>query len=123
LETSLYPPVKRFLENLGFEVKGEINGCDVVARRQDSPLIVAPLSGRQVNTAMMTAAKDQAPHSDVTLGDASYAFGGMKCESARGLTPDQRRTMPLLSERYITEFVSITSVQVGWTPKGVKVKA
>ena len=31
LETDLYPPVKRFLENLGFEVKGEVKGCDVVA--------------------------------------------------------------------------------------------
>jgi hypothetical protein len=31
LETSLYLPVKRYLESLGFEVKGEICGCDVVA--------------------------------------------------------------------------------------------
>jgi hypothetical protein len=31
LETALYPPVKRFLERLGFAVKGEIHGCDVVA--------------------------------------------------------------------------------------------
>ena len=31
LETDLYLPVKRFLENLGFEVKGEVRGCDVVA--------------------------------------------------------------------------------------------
>lgn len=30
-ETSLYPPVKSFLEDLGFEVKGEIGGCDLVA--------------------------------------------------------------------------------------------
>jgi hypothetical protein len=31
LETSLYPAVKRFLETAGFHVKGEVNGCDVVA--------------------------------------------------------------------------------------------
>ena len=31
LETSLYPVVKRFLETAGFHVKGEVNGCDVVA--------------------------------------------------------------------------------------------
>ena len=31
METSLYLPVKRFLERLGFDVKGEICGCDVVA--------------------------------------------------------------------------------------------
>jgi hypothetical protein len=30
-ETSLYPAVKRFLEAAGFSVKGEVQGCDVVA--------------------------------------------------------------------------------------------
>jgi hypothetical protein len=42
LETSLYRPVKRFLENLGFEVKGEICGCDLVALRRDAtpPVVV-----------------------------------------------------------------------------------
>ena len=33
MESSLYLPVKRFLEKLGFEVKGEICGCDLVALR------------------------------------------------------------------------------------------
>lgn len=41
LETSLYLPVKRFLEALGFVVKGEIGGCDIVALGRDgSPLVV-----------------------------------------------------------------------------------
>jgi hypothetical protein len=40
LETSLYRPVKRFLENLGFEVKGEVCGCDLVALRGDAPPVV-----------------------------------------------------------------------------------
>jgi hypothetical protein len=39
-ETSLYPPVKRFLENLGFHVKGEICGCDLVALRGEEPPLV-----------------------------------------------------------------------------------
>lgn len=30
-ETALYPTVKRFLEAAGFEVKGEVHGCDIVA--------------------------------------------------------------------------------------------
>jgi len=37
LETSLYSPVKRFLEGLGFEVKGEVCGCDIVAVDSGSP--------------------------------------------------------------------------------------
>jgi hypothetical protein len=40
LETALYRPVKRFLENLGFTVKGEIGGCDLVALSDDDPPIV-----------------------------------------------------------------------------------
>jgi hypothetical protein len=40
LETALYLPVKRFLENLGFIVKGEIGGCDLVALSSDNPPIV-----------------------------------------------------------------------------------
>jgi hypothetical protein len=40
METSLYPPVKRFLEKLGFAVKGEICGCDVVAVMGDEPPLV-----------------------------------------------------------------------------------
>ena len=31
METSLYLPVKRFLEGLGLDAKGEIRGCDIVA--------------------------------------------------------------------------------------------
>jgi hypothetical protein len=39
-ETSLYGPVKRYLETLGFTVKGEVCGCDLVAIRGDEPPIV-----------------------------------------------------------------------------------
>ncbi len=39
-ETSLYPPVKRFLERLGFAVKGEVCGCDLVALRGEEPPLV-----------------------------------------------------------------------------------
>lgn len=40
METSLYLPVKRFLETHGFDVKGEICGCDLVALRGDGPPVV-----------------------------------------------------------------------------------
>ena len=39
-ETSLYAPVKLFLEALGFDVKGEICGCDLVALRGGEPPLV-----------------------------------------------------------------------------------
>jgi hypothetical protein len=40
LETSLYLPVKRHLESLGYTVKGEIGGCDVVALSGGDPPVV-----------------------------------------------------------------------------------
>lgn len=40
VETSLYGPVKRFLGGLGFSVKGEIGGCDLVALGDDEGDIV-----------------------------------------------------------------------------------
>jgi hypothetical protein len=39
-ETALYRPVKRYLEALGFAVKGEVCGCDLVALRGGEPPIV-----------------------------------------------------------------------------------
>lgn len=40
METSLYVPVKRFLEGLGYTVKGEIGHCDLVGLREDDPSVV-----------------------------------------------------------------------------------
>lgn len=40
MEKSLYLPVKRFLESLGFEVKGEICGCDLVALKGSEAIAV-----------------------------------------------------------------------------------
>ncbi|MEX1295395.1 MAG: DUF2161 family putative PD-(D/E)XK-type phosphodiesterase [Candidatus Limnocylindrales bacterium] len=40
-ETDLYAPLKAFLEGQGYEVKSEIVGCDLVARRGDErPVII-----------------------------------------------------------------------------------
>jgi hypothetical protein len=39
-ETSLYDAVKSFLEAQGFEVKGEVCGCDIVAVRQGEPPVL-----------------------------------------------------------------------------------
>ena len=40
METALYAPVKGFLEALGFVVKGEVGGCDLVALKDGEPPIV-----------------------------------------------------------------------------------
>ena len=40
METNLYQPVKQFLESLGFHVKGEIGGCDLVGLAEGTPPVV-----------------------------------------------------------------------------------
>ena len=39
-ETSHYLPVKSFLKGLGYDVKGEVAGCDLVGLKGDDPPIV-----------------------------------------------------------------------------------
>ncbi len=41
-ETDLYPPLKKYWEKQGYEVKGEVQGCDLVALKsgQEEPIIV-----------------------------------------------------------------------------------
>jgi hypothetical protein len=42
-ETDLYEPVKRLLAGQGYDVKGEIQGCDVVGVRGEEPPVVVEL--------------------------------------------------------------------------------
>jgi hypothetical protein len=42
-ETDLYPAVKAFLEDQGYQVKAEVSGCDVVATRRDEPPVIVEL--------------------------------------------------------------------------------
>ncbi len=42
-ETELYAPVKALLEAQGYDVKGEIKGCDVIGVRGDEPPVVVEL--------------------------------------------------------------------------------
>lgn len=42
-EEDLYPPIKAYLQAQGYEVKGEVGACDVVARRGDEEPVVVEL--------------------------------------------------------------------------------
>jgi len=39
-ETDLYQPIKNYLLQLGFEVKGEIKNCDIVAKKEELLIII-----------------------------------------------------------------------------------
>ena len=45
-ESALYEPIKAFLEAQGYEVKGEVEHCDVVGRRGDEAPVIVELKQR-----------------------------------------------------------------------------
>ncbi len=62
-EADLYEPIKRFLEGQGYEVKGEIGPCDIVAVRGDEGPVVVELKER-LTLALILQAVDRLAISD-----------------------------------------------------------
>lgn len=57
-EAQLYPPVKAFLQAQGYEVKGEIEQCDVTAVRGDEPPVIVELK-LSINISLLMQATDR----------------------------------------------------------------
>jgi hypothetical protein len=82
LETALYLPVKRFLEKLGFAVKGEIGGCDLVALSgEDPPLVVIGELKLSFNLELILQAVDRAGAADEVWLAAKMSAQGKGRES------------------------------------------
>ncbi len=65
METSLYPPVKAFLETAGYTVKGEIGGCDLVGLSDGDPTVVVICELKMTfNLELILQAVDRAPVAD-----------------------------------------------------------
>ncbi|MDO5898626.1 DUF2161 domain-containing phosphodiesterase [Agrobacterium sp. Azo12] len=65
METSLYLPVKDFLEQAGYAVKGEIGGCDLVGLSDSDPTIVVICELKlSFNLELILQAVDRAAVSD-----------------------------------------------------------
>jgi hypothetical protein len=77
LESSLYLPVKRFLEGLGYCVKGEIGPCDIVGLREgEPPVVVIGELKRSFNLELILQAVDR-----MSVGDEIWLAGPL---SSRG---------------------------------------
>ena len=82
LETSLYLPVKRYLEGLGFAVKGEIGGCDLVALGSDgTPFVVIGELKLSFNLELILQAVDRAAACDEVWLAARLSSRGKGRES------------------------------------------
>lgn len=82
METTLYLPVKRFLEELGFAVKGEIGGCDLVGLSAgDPPVVVIGELKLAFNLELILQAVDRAPAGDEVWIAAKMSARGKGRES------------------------------------------
>jgi len=82
METALYLPVKRFLEKLGFSVKGEVGGCDLVALSgSDTPIVVIGELKLSFNLELVLQAVDRAGAADEVWLAARMSLNGRGRES------------------------------------------
>ena len=82
METALYLPVKRFLERLGFTVKGEVGGCDLVGiSGDDPPVVVIGELKLTFNLELMLQAVDRAGACDEVWLAAKMSARGKGRES------------------------------------------
>jgi len=82
LESALYLPVKRFLEDRGFAVKGEVGGCDLVALKGgEAPLVVIGELKLSFNLELVLQAVDRAAASDEVWIAAKLSARGNGRES------------------------------------------
>lgn len=81
-EQELYAPVKRFLEQAGYEVKGEVGGCDLLAVRGDEPPVIVELKLR-FSLALVLQGVDR-----LAVSDAVYL--AVPAGTGRGIGPEHR---------------------------------
>ncbi len=86
-ETDLYPPIKTFLEGQGYTVKAEVDGCDVVAVRDDEPPVIVELKTRFTLDLVLQGADRQRIAEQVYVAvPLGPARGTMRSRKARAIT-------------------------------------
>lgn len=104
LESDLYEPVRQYLESLGYEVKGEVKGCDMTALR-DGELIVVELK-RGFTLELLYQAMDRQ-----RIADGVYVAVPLP---KRGYNAPHMREMASLCRR-----LELGLIFVGFTTKGL----
>lgn len=93
-ETDLYPAIKLFLEGQGYEVKAEVEDCDVVARRGEEPPVIVELKLSFSLPLLIQAIDRQAISDDVYIAipkPTKSAGGALWKRNRRGLLKLCRR--------------------------------
>lgn len=83
-EVALYLPVKAFLEQQGYVVRGEVRGCDLVARRGDEEPVIVELKLR-FTLSLLLQGVDR-----LALSPLVYLAVPRPTAQARGVRPDAK---------------------------------
>jgi hypothetical protein len=89
VEAALYPPLKAFLEGQGYIVRGEVRGCDLVARRGDEALVIVELKLR-FTLSLLLQGVDR-----LALSPLIYLAVPRPTARTRGIRPDAKAVRKL----------------------------
>ncbi|MCQ4726089.1 DUF2161 family putative PD-(D/E)XK-type phosphodiesterase [Anaerotignum faecicola] len=119
LEKDLFPPVSDFFENLGYNVFGEVNGCDLIAKKSDEMIIV------ELKKAFCLKLVYQAVNRQ-ELSDLVYVAVG---RSEKGMRDSSFKNMIKLLKRLDIGLITVAmdspvkTVDVILEPKAIKCKS
>ena len=98
-ESDLYPPVKRFLESQHYEVKGEVQDCDVLAvRGAEAPVIVELKLSLNLNVILQAVER-------LSLTQKVYIGIPRKCKNLSRQRRHIIKLLRMLGERQLTSIL------------------
>lgn len=116
-ETTLYQPIKRFLERQGYEVKAEVGSADVVALRGDDPPVVVELK-TCFSLSLFHQATDRQALTDVVYIAVPASKGrGFSRALRRNLTLCRRLGLGLITVRMRDELVVVHADPAPYRPR------
>ena len=116
-ETTLYQPIKRFLETQGYEVKAEVGSADVVAVRGDEPPVVVELKTCFSLSLFHQATERQAMTDVVYIAVPGSQGRGFSRALRRNLTLCRRLGLGLITVRMRDQLVVVHADPAPYRPR------
>ena len=116
-ETTLYEPIKRFLEKQGYEVKAEIGSADVVAVRSDEAPVVIELKTGFSLSLFHQATERQTMTDVVYIAVPANPGRGFSRALRRNLTLCRRLGLGLLTVRLRDQLVVVHADPAPYRPR------